>query len=62
MRCQSAIHSSLSEFLGDAPDLLSGSNLGGDPETTIVIFDSSRSGWPESGALFGGLPDRKSVV
>ncbi len=44
------------EFLGDAPDLLSGSNLGGDPETTIVIFDSSRSGWPESGSLFGGLP------
>lgn len=44
------------EFLGDAPDLLSGSNLGGDPETTIVIFDSSRSGWPESGARFGGLP------
>lgn len=44
------------EFLGDAPDLLSGSNLGGDPETTIVIFDSSRAGWPESGSLFGGLP------
>lgn len=44
------------EFLGDAPEITSGGNLGGDPETTIVIFDSSRSGWPESGALFGGLP------
>ena len=44
------------EFLGDAPEITSGVNLGGDPETTIVIFDSSRSGWPESGALFGGLP------
>lgn len=44
------------EFLGDAPEITSGGNLGGDPETTIVIFDSARAGWPESGSLFGGLP------
>ena len=43
------------EFKGDAPDLTGGSNLGGDPENTIVIFDSSRAGWPESGSRFGGL-------
>lgn len=44
------------EFEGDAPAITGGSSLGGDPAQTIVIFDASCTGWPESGALFGGLP------
>lgn len=41
-------------FAGNAPSLAG--DLGGDPARTRVIFNSSRSGWPESGTLFGGLP------
>lgn len=44
------------EFIGNAPAITGGNNLGGDPAQTIVIFDSSCTGWPESGSLFGGLP------
>ena len=42
------------EFQGDAP-VLAG-DLGGDPANTRVIYHADRTGWPESGSLFGGLP------
>ena len=42
------------EFQGDAPTLAG--NLGGDPEKTRVIYHADRTGWPECGSLFGGLP------
>jgi hypothetical protein len=44
------------DFAGDAPAITGGSAIGGDPAKTRVLFDAARSGWPESGSLFGGLP------